>query len=71
MIPNLNKVILIVFDFDGVFTDNKVYVNVSMPHVLEDIQSELSEEEYDRYIADITNFLTYSTIFSKNYNRDN
>ena len=27
MIPNLNKVILIVFDFDGVFTDNKVYVN--------------------------------------------
>ena len=39
--------------------NNKVYVNVSMPHVLEDIQSELSEEEYDRYIADITNFLTY------------
>jgi len=30
-----------------------------MPHVLEDIQSELSEKEYDRYIADITNFLTY------------
>ena len=39
--------------------NNKVYVNVSMPHVLEDIQSDLSEEEYDRYIADITNFLTY------------
>jgi cytochrome c1 len=39
--------------------NNKVYANVSMPHVLEDIQLELSEEEYDRYIADITNFLTY------------
>ncbi len=27
MVPNFNNVNLIVFDFDGVFTDNKVYVN--------------------------------------------
>ena len=33
--------------------NNKVYVNVSMPHVLEDIQSELSEEEYDRLCEEL------------------
>ena len=27
MIPNINEIELLIFDFDGVFTDNKVLLN--------------------------------------------
>lgn len=30
-----------------------------MPHVLEDIQNNLSQVEYDQVIFDLTNFMTY------------
>lgn len=39
--------------------NNKVYVNVNMPHVLEDLQNDLSLAEYDSLIYDLTNFMTY------------
>ena len=39
--------------------NNRVYQNVNMPHVLEDIQNNLSQVEYDQVICDLTNFMTY------------
>ena len=30
-----------------------------MPHVLEDMQNTLSENQYDQVIYDLTNFMTY------------
>ena len=39
--------------------NNRVYQNVNMPHVLEDIQNNLSQVEYDQVIFDLTNFMTY------------
>ena len=39
--------------------NNKVYYNVSMPHVLEDLQSNLSESQYDEMIYNLTNFMVY------------
>ena len=39
--------------------NNKVYQNVNMPHVLEDIQNNLTQVEYDQVIFDLTNFMTY------------
>ena len=39
--------------------NNRVYQNVNMPHVLEDIQNNLTQAEYDQVIFDLTNFMTY------------
>ena len=39
--------------------NNRVYQNVNMPHVLEDIQNNLTQVEYDQVIFDLTNFMTY------------
>ena len=39
--------------------NNLVYKNVSMPHVLEDLQSSMTENEYNKVISDLTNFLVY------------
>ena len=39
--------------------NNKVYQNVNMPHVLEDLETNLSKSEYDQVIYDLTNFMTY------------
>ena len=39
--------------------NNKVYQNVSMPNVLEDMQINLSAAEFDKVIYDLTNFLVY------------
>ena len=39
--------------------NNKVYQNVSMPNVLEDLQLNLSSAEFDKVIYDLTNFLVY------------
>ena len=39
--------------------NNRVYQNVNMPHVLEDMQNTLSEAQYDQVIYDLTNFMTY------------
>ena len=39
--------------------NNLVYKNVSMPHVLEDLQTSLPEKEFDKVISDLTNFLVY------------
>jgi len=39
--------------------NNLVYKNVSMPHVLEDLQASLPEENYNKVISDLTNFLVY------------
>ncbi|MBL6811273.1 MAG: cytochrome c1 [SAR86 cluster bacterium] len=39
--------------------NNRVYQNVNMPHVLEDMQNTLSESQYDQVIYDLTNFMTY------------
>ena len=39
--------------------NNRVYQNVNMPHVLEDIQNKLTQVEYDQFIFDLTNFMTY------------
>ena len=39
--------------------NNKVYQNVSMPNVLEDLQLNLSAAEFDKVIYDLTNFLVY------------
>ena len=38
---------------------HSVYQNVNMPHVLEDIQNNLTQVEYDQVIFDLTNFMTY------------
>ena len=39
--------------------NNKVYQNVSMPNVLEDLQLNLSSAEFAKVIYDLTNFLVY------------
>lgn len=39
--------------------NNEVYYNVSMPHVLEDLQANLSESQYDEMIYNLTNFMVY------------
>ena len=39
--------------------NNLVYKNVSMPHVLEDLQSSLSENDFNKTMVDLTNFLVY------------
>ena len=39
--------------------NNRVYQNVNKPHVLEDIQNNLTQVEYDQVIFDLTNFMTY------------
>ena len=39
--------------------NNLVYKNVSMPHVLEDLQSTMTENEYNKAISNLTNFLVY------------
>ena len=39
--------------------NNLVYKNVSMPHVLEDLQSSMTENEYNKVISNLTNFLVY------------
>ena len=39
--------------------NNLVYKNVSMPHVLEDLQNSMSENDFNKAMADLTNFLVY------------
>ena len=39
--------------------NNLVYKNVSMPHVLEDLQYSMSENDFNKTMADLTNFLVY------------
>ena len=39
--------------------NNLVYKNVSMPHVLEDLQNSMSENNFNKTMADLTNFLVY------------
>ena len=39
--------------------NNLVYKNVSMPHVLEDLQNSMSENDFSKTMADLTNFLVY------------
>lgn len=40
--------------------NNKVYPDVAMPDVLYNIRQNMSEQEFDAYIADLVNFLTYT-----------
>lgn len=40
--------------------NNKLFPNVAMPDVLYTMRQHLSEEEFRRNVADITNFLTYA-----------
>lgn len=40
--------------------NNHVFPNVGMPHVMADMEKELSREEFASNMADITNFLTYA-----------
>lgn len=39
--------------------NNRVFPDVAMPHVLYDLEKELSPKEYDASIADLVNFLSY------------
>ena len=39
--------------------NNLVYKNVSMPHVLEDLQNSMTENNFNKTMADLTNFLVY------------
>jgi cytochrome c1 len=39
--------------------NNEVYYNVSMPHVLEDLQANLSETQFNEMIYNLTNFMVY------------
>lgn len=39
--------------------NNKVFPDVAMPHVLLNIQLNMSPQQYDIYIADLVNFLVY------------
>ncbi|MDX1693625.1 MAG: cytochrome c1 [Ketobacteraceae bacterium] len=39
--------------------NNHVFKDVGMPHVLENMQAELSEEEFKERMADLTNFMVY------------
>lgn len=41
--------------------NNHVFPNVAMPHVMADMEKELSREEFASNMADITNFLTYAS----------
>ncbi len=40
--------------------NNKVFKDVAMPHVLEDMQKTLKPEEFRRNVGDIVNFLAYT-----------
>jgi len=40
--------------------NNRVFPDVAMPHVLNDLQATLSPPEYDRLVADLVNFLSYA-----------
>ena len=40
--------------------NNHVFPSVGMPHVMAGMEEALSEEEFDRNMGDITNFLTYT-----------
>lgn len=39
--------------------NNHVFKDVGMPHVLENMQAELSEDEFKERMADLTNFMVY------------
>jgi ubiquinol-cytochrome c reductase cytochrome c1 subunit len=39
--------------------NNHVFPDVAMPHVLEKMQAELSEDEFKERMADLTNFMVY------------
>lgn len=39
--------------------NNHLFPDVAMPHVLNDLQKQLSKQEYDLAVADIVNFLAY------------
>ena len=39
--------------------NNLVYKNVSIPHFLEDLQNSMSENDFNKTMADLTNFLVY------------
>ncbi|MCG8670194.1 MAG: cytochrome c1 [Pseudomonadales bacterium] len=39
--------------------NNNVFKDVGMPHVLQNMQDELSEEEFKERMADLTNFMVY------------
>ncbi len=39
--------------------NNKVFPSVGMPHVLEDLQRNLSEEDFNKAMYDLTNFMDY------------
>ena len=39
--------------------NNKVFPSVGMPHVMEDMQKELSEAEFNKAMYDLTNFMDY------------
>ena len=39
--------------------NNYVFKDVGMPHVLENMQNELSEEEFKERMADLTNYMVY------------
>lgn len=39
--------------------NNKVFPDVGMPHVLETMENELSEDEFKERMADLTNFMVY------------
>ncbi len=40
--------------------NNHVFENTAMPHVMADMEDELSEEEFNAAMGNITNFLTYA-----------
>ncbi|PIE40674.1 MAG: cytochrome C [Gammaproteobacteria bacterium] len=39
--------------------NNNIFKDVGMPHVLQNMQNELSEEEFKERMADLTNFMVY------------
>lgn len=39
--------------------NNHIFKDVGMPHVLENMQNDLSEEEFKERMADLTNFMVY------------
>lgn len=40
--------------------NNTVYPDVAMPHILYNVQQSLSPQEYDKFVADLVNFLAYA-----------
>jgi ubiquinol-cytochrome c reductase cytochrome c1 subunit len=40
--------------------NNHVFPSVGMPHVMADMEASMSKEEFQRSMADLTNFLTYT-----------